>query len=132
MRFLVLGPIQALRDGQSVAVTAGKQRVLLAALLIDADRAVPVDLLIERIWGATPPATAGKNLQGLVSGLRRALGDDAVVTEPTGYRLRAGETDAGEFEGLLARGRAELSDGKPEAAEQTLSRALALWRGRPY
>ena len=53
MRFLVLGPIQVLQDGRTIPIPAGKQRALLAALLVDANRSVPVDTLIERLSQAT-------------------------------------------------------------------------------
>ena len=75
----MLGPIEALVEGRPAGLTAGKQRALLAALLIDAGRTVPVDVLIDRLWGERPPPTAVKNVQVLVSQLRRLLGADAIT-----------------------------------------------------
>jgi branched-chain amino acid transport system substrate-binding protein len=132
MQILVLGPIGVLHDGQAVSIAAGKQRALLAALLVDADRSVSADVLVERLWGERPPATAAKNLQVLVSQLRKALGEGAIVTEPGGYRLCAGDTDAARFDALVARGRGELAEGEARDALRTFDEALALWRGRPY
>ncbi len=137
MRYRVLGPIEVAGDGGPIALGRGKPRALLAALLIDANRAVSVDELIERLWAARPPSTATKSVQVLVSQLRRALGGDEadpIATVGSGYmlRVRPGETDVDEFEDLLERGRGQLGEGHPRDAEATLDEALALWRGRAY
>jgi DNA-binding SARP family transcriptional activator len=120
-----------------VAIGAGKRRALLAALLMEANSPVPLDRLIDELWGARPPATAAKNVQVLVSGLRKSFAvarDSPISTVGSGYMLRvaAGETDADVFEELFERGRTELAHGDPGHAERTLTEALALWRGRPY
>ncbi len=128
----MLGPIEALVEGRPAGLTAGKQRALLAALLIDAGRTVPVDVLIDRLWGERPPPTAVKNVQVLVSQLRRLLGADAITTDGSGYRLRDEAADVTTFTALLESGRAELAAGDAREAERTLDEALALWRGRPY
>jgi hypothetical protein len=74
VRYRVLGSIEVADDGRPIAIGRGKPRLLLAALLIDANRAVSVDELIERLWSGQPPSTATKSVQVLVSQLRRALG----------------------------------------------------------
>ena len=124
----MLGPIEALVEGRPAGLTAGKQRALLAALLIDAGRTVPVDVLIDRLWGERPPPTAVKNVQVLVSQLRRLLGADAITTDGSGYRLRDEAADVTTFTALLESGRAELAAGDAREAERTLDEALALWR----
>ena len=134
LQFRVLGPVEAVVGGQRAGVTAGKQRALLALLLMHANAPVPADVLIDGLWGARPPATVAKNLQVLVSQLRKVLGEGAISTVSGGYQLQvdAGATDAARYELLLERGRRELADGRPRVAERTLDDALALWRGRPY
>ena len=76
LRFNVLGPLEVLAGDRPLTLPAGKQRVLMAALLIDANRAVSADLLIDRLWGGQPGAAAAKNLQVLVSQMRKALAEN--------------------------------------------------------
>ena len=114
-----------------------KQRGLLALLLLDRNRVVPRDRLVDSLWSDTPPASAANSVQVYVSKLRKLLdegdpsGESALETEPPGYLLRvpAGKLDADEFERLLAEGRAALAAGSPDEAETLLARALELWRG---
>ena len=71
-------------------------------------------------------------LQNAVSQLRRALGDNLIVTRPPGYLLRVepDAIDARRFESLLEKGRRLLASGETEEAAAILHEALALWRGR--
>ncbi|GAA2883605.1 BTAD domain-containing putative transcriptional regulator [Pseudonocardia halophobica] len=127
----VLGPL-ALADG-SVAVGSARQRRLLAALALRLDEPVPVDLLAELVWGATPPADPAGAVQTNVARLRRLLPPGLVVeTTPRGYRLRADRTavDAAAFTDLLDGLAADGHD--PAARLAVLDAALALWRGRPF
>ncbi|MCE0767102.1 hypothetical protein LWC35_29975 [Pseudonocardia kujensis] len=139
----VLGPL-ALGDG-TVAVGSARQRRLLAALALRLDEPVPVDLLAELVWGATPPADPVGAVQTNVARLRRLLPPAlAVETTPRGYRLRADRTavDAAAFTDLLDRlaapgdtaaNRVGTTDGDgPPARLAVLDAALALWRGRPF
>lgn len=68
MEFGVLGPLQV--NGGDVALPA-KQRVLLAALLLRANRVVPLEALVDALWGDAPPYTARTTLQGYVKQLRQ-------------------------------------------------------------
>src|SRR5215216_6678295 len=81
------------------------------------------------LWGSSPPATAAKSIQLYVSRLRKALGDDCLVTRPPGYVLRVdrSELDVARFERLV--GEARAAD--PERAAGKLRAALDLWRGPP-
>ncbi|MDX6520910.1 MAG: hypothetical protein QOF08_1515 [Gaiellales bacterium] len=134
LRFNVLGRLEVVGEAGPLALPAGKQRVLVAALLIDANRAVSADRLIDRMWGERPPATAAKNLQVLVSQLRKALGEGAIETVSGGYVLHAqpGATDVERFEALLEQGRGDLAGGRAQAAQRALEDALTLVRGAPY
>src|SRR5207237_10097495 len=76
-----------------------------------------------------PPATARTSLQVHVSGLRKALGRERIVTQAPGYlvRIEPGELDLDRFEQLL--GGVDRDDSVRAAA--ALRKALALWRGPP-
>lgn len=84
----MLGPLEVRREGTVVELTRPKLRGLLAVLLLDANRIVPRDRLVDALWGDNPPATVGTALHSLVSQLRRALGPAILLTRPPGYLLR--------------------------------------------
>ncbi|WP_284581978.1 BTAD domain-containing putative transcriptional regulator [Streptomyces sp. 2P-4] len=134
--YRILGPLTVQRAGEPVAITAPKERDLLALLLLNADRPAPAEQLIDGIWGGAPPSTARTTLQNYVKRLRHALGDcrtgrDVLATEPGGYVLRLdhGVLDLREFDGLT-RGAAEASErGDDATASARLRAALALWQG---
>ncbi|MGW4472223.1 BTAD domain-containing putative transcriptional regulator [Nonomuraea sp. NPDC004354] len=130
MRFGVLGPLAVWADdGSLVRVPEAKVRALLADLLVHEGRPVPMDRLIDDLWGARPSGNPVGTLQARVSQLRRALGGPrTVVREPAGYRLAGAEVDAAEFAALLARAR----QGTPQERARLLADALALWRGPAY
>jgi DNA-binding SARP family transcriptional activator len=139
MEFRLLGPFDvAERDGAR-AVGHGKQRSLLAILLLHANEVVSTDRLIDDLWGEAPPATAVKSVHVYVSQLRKALGDNGVggssksrlVTRGRGYlvRVERGELDLQVFEDSVADARRRLAAGSPADAAETLRDALALWRG---
>ena len=131
VEFRVLGPVEAVVDGRTVPLPAEKPRALLAILLLNRNRVVPVGNLIAELWSEEPPETATKALQVYVSQLRKAIGADRVLTKPPGYSLRVdeGELDLDRFEALVREGRELLAAGDAEAAAERLERALALWRG---
>ncbi|MFI0351793.1 BTAD domain-containing putative transcriptional regulator [Actinomadura sp. 9N407] len=127
MRFGVLGPVTTWTDaGEVVAIPGLKVRALLASLLAHEGRVVPVDRLVEDLWGDEPPGNPVAALQVRVSQLRRALkdaepgGNDLIVSRAPGYALAAGPdaVDAVRFERLAGAGR--------------FAEALDLWRGDPY
>ena len=60
MQFLVLGPLEVIAAGGTVALPAAKQRTLLAALLMRANQVVTADGLIDALWEGQPPASAAK------------------------------------------------------------------------
>ena len=128
--FRVLGPIEAVDDGRPVALGGSKQRALLALLLIHPNETVSSDRLVDELWGERPPGTPSKTLQVSVSRLRKALGDDLIVTRDYGYELRVDpdSLDSRRFERLVAEGTAA---GTPREAAEKLEEALSLWRGRP-
>ncbi|HEY3975678.1 MAG TPA: BTAD domain-containing putative transcriptional regulator, partial [Streptosporangiaceae bacterium] len=131
----LLGPLAVRRDGVAIPVPPGQARVLLAALLLRAGRAVSADELAFVLWGDAPLASVRLSLQNCVMRLRRSLGPSAaaIVTEPGGYRIEvdAGALDVGRFEAALAAGRAAAKAGSWAEAASLLAGGLALWRGEP-
>ncbi len=90
MDFRILGPVEVRAQGRPIAVAGGRQRALLALLLLRAGEPVSRDRVIEDLWGERPPDGAVKTVQAVVSRLRRALGGEAarLVSGTSGYRLR--------------------------------------------
>ena len=131
MEFRILGPVDALDEGRPVPLPAGKPLTLLRILLLNRNRVVSAEALIDELWGDDPSESATKALQGYVSQLRKALGADRLITEPPGYSLRVedGKLDLDRFEQLVCEGRERLAAGGAEAASRELETALALWRG---
>jgi DNA-binding SARP family transcriptional activator len=127
MDFRLLGPLEVSEHERPLALGGVKQRSLLAVLLLHANELVSSDVLIDRLWGATPPATAGKSVQVYVSRLRKALGHGRLVTHGRGYVLHVEpfELDLTRFERLAD----EARRAAPEIAARKLGEALALWRG---
>ncbi|MDX6617835.1 MAG: hypothetical protein QOK36_221, partial [Gaiellales bacterium] len=125
----MLGELQVLADGEPVALGGAKQRSLLAALLIERGKTVSIDRLIEQVWPLRPPDTAQKSVQVYVSGLRRALGEERIMTRGRGYQLVAGpdEVDLDRFDELVR----AAAGTAPERAARQLRDALQLVRGRP-
>lgn len=135
MDFRILGSLDV-RDhaGRTCAFVRRKQRLLLAVLLLEANKSVPVERIIDWLWGERPPSSAKQNLHSYVSGLRRALdsGSDGsrIETRAGRYLLRVepGELDADVFEDLAAQGRRAAEEGDHATAVERLTRALGRWR----
>jgi DNA-binding SARP family transcriptional activator len=131
--FRILGPLEAIDDTTPVELTGGKQKALLALLLLHADRVVPVDRLIDDLWGDEVPESAQKMVQIFVSQLRKQLPHGLLRTRAPGYLvdLAGHRLDLREFARLHADGREALASGRVGEAAATLRRALELWRGAP-
>lgn len=136
--FRILGPLEVLDADRAVALGGGRQRALLAILLLRANQVVSTDQLIEGLWGESPPPTARQTVQVYVSQLRRVLPVDGldgrtIETRAPGYLLHVGpgELDLDRFEALFAEGRTALAGGDAEHASEILREALGLWRGAP-
>ncbi|NJQ05729.1 AfsR/SARP family transcriptional regulator [Streptomyces lonarensis] len=134
MHFRLLGPVEIRTGERWQPVAATKQRHLLAVLLVNRCRTVPVTVLIEELWPVEPPATARALVRNYVMRLRRLVGDDdgsVIVYRAPGYclDLPPGRMDAELFRAGLAAGRRALGEGDAATAAVRLREALALWRG---
>ncbi|OZM83947.1 transcriptional regulator [Pseudonocardia sp. MH-G8] len=135
VEFRLLGPLEIVVGGHPVPVPPRKQRVLLAMLLLRANRVVPVRELGEKLWDQEAPADPRGAVQKYVMRLRQALArtDCVIRTEPEGYRLelRHGTLDVECFDEVVERGTRSADAGDLEAASAKLAEALRLWRAVP-
>jgi predicted ATPase/DNA-binding SARP family transcriptional activator len=140
VEFRILGPVQVTHEGSELPVGGPRHRRLLAVLLLHADEVVPVDRLVDALWGETPPRSARDMLHVRVSELRNGLRagrrdrtDRAagLLARGGGYLLRVGDDslDARTFERLAAAGSRAIDAGDFERAQAGLADALALWHG---
>jgi DNA-binding SARP family transcriptional activator/Tfp pilus assembly protein PilF len=132
--FGLLGPLLVADGGRPVVVSAPRQRVLLAALLLSAGRVVSVDTLAEVLWDGQPPVGARAALHSAIQRLRSTLGPAGaalIATRPPGYALQLGdgELDVRQFALLAARGQAAAGARSWVQAADLLREALGLWRG---
>jgi predicted ATPase/class 3 adenylate cyclase/DNA-binding winged helix-turn-helix (wHTH) protein len=132
MRYRLLGPLEVIgENGEAVALTGGRERVLLASLVLGGNQVVSTDRLVDALWGDDPPATAANALQVQVSKLRKKLSaagaDQSLSSAPQGYVIRTGpgEVDLEEFERLASK----ATGGDPADVSLRLHEALAIWRG---
>lgn len=135
VRFEVLGPVALVRGGCRTHVASRRQRVVLALLLLSANRTVPQDTLIEAVWAHLPPQTARNQIQGCVSALRRLLRAQgaraSIETAPQGYLLLTEPEliDLHVFQKRSSAAASSAQRGRLEEAVALLEEALAGWRG---
>ncbi|MFC8451308.1 BTAD domain-containing putative transcriptional regulator [Kitasatospora sp. NPDC057223] len=129
-----MGPLEIIGPRGPAGITAPRQRIVLTALLLKSNRTVPVEMLIDAVWGENPPATARSQIHICVSNLRKRLARAGVFTlidtQPLGYRalVDGDELDLHRFDRLVADGRALVARGDLAAAAECLAAALRLWR----
>src|SRR5215207_9466740 len=128
-KFRLLGTLEILVGGETVALGQPKQRALLAILLLHAGRVISRERLIDGLWGENPPETAVKSVQTYISQLRKLLPAGMLVTRPPGYVIdvEPDAVDLRRFERLVA----EARSSGPARASALLGEALGLWRGPP-
>jgi DNA-binding SARP family transcriptional activator len=134
VRFGVLGPIQVVVGVDARQVSAAKQRIVLAALLLGAGRTVSAASLAEALWDASPPPNAATVMRTYVMRLRRALGPvgGRIVGHPSGLAIELrcpGELDLLEVDRLARAARTAAEKGDWRQVSAQLTKALRLWRG---
>ena len=135
MEFFLLGSLLVCPVARAeVRVPSGKQRVVLAVLLLHSNHVVSADVLIEALWGSEPPPSARPAMRNYVKRLRRVLGGaghDLIRSAPGGYLIRvaARDLDVTRFEELERAGREAAEAGDWDRAADLLRAGLSLWRG---
>jgi len=132
VEFRFLGLLEVVENDRPVSIGRGKESALLALLLVNVNRPLSIDRVIDELWdGRGPPENAAKTVQIYVSRLRGRLGVGRILTTPAGYMLQADPTelDASRFERLAAEGQSQLESGHSHRAEVLLTEALDVWRG---
>jgi DNA-binding SARP family transcriptional activator len=139
VQFRILGPLEVVDPTGRALVIRPRERIVLAVLLLQPDRVVPIDRLVEAVWDGTPPATARQQLPNSASRIRRTLHEHgfrgAILARPPGYLLHLTEDDridATTFDALAEEGRTALARGDRVSAAANFRQALVLWRGRPF
>ncbi|MFC8240838.1 AfsR/SARP family transcriptional regulator [Streptomyces chartreusis] len=136
MEIRLLGPVQAWADGKEVDLGHPRQRCVLTVLLMEANRVVPIETLIDRVWGDDPPASVRNVVYGYIGRLRTALHASGPAATDVrlnrvsgGYELRVPheQVDLYRFRDLLARTR-DIDD---DRAVELLLQAQELWHGEP-
>ncbi|MFE0592345.1 BTAD domain-containing putative transcriptional regulator [Micromonospora echinospora] len=141
LRFEILGPQRAWYADREIDLGPGKQRAVLAVLLLAANRAVPTGQIVDAVWPEEPPANGTNVVQKYVAGLRRVLEPERSPRSPgqvltltdAGYLLRVDPdaVDFVRFERGVRRARRSVTEGRPSVALAELKAALDLWRGEP-
>ncbi|MDG4820601.1 BTAD domain-containing putative transcriptional regulator [Asanoa sp. WMMD1127] len=137
-RFEILGPIRVVDGDREIDLGPGKQRAVLAVLLLNANRPVPTTQIVDAVWQDEPPENGANVVQKYVAGLRRALEPDRSPRTPgqlltlteAGYLLRVppGGLDADDFDQRVRAARSHQAAGALEPAVADLRAGLALWR----
>jgi DNA-binding SARP family transcriptional activator len=136
----VLGPLELRLGGTAVPIVGPKQRVVLAVLAANANRAVSTGSLVEALWGEEAPARAEHTLQQHVSAIRKQIAEvgavDAsttiLVTQRPGYVLRVDRVDVEDWDAASSEGFRALGEARWAGAVTAFDAALALWRGEPF
>jgi SARP family transcriptional regulator, regulator of embCAB operon len=136
VQFGVLGPVRIRVGGVSLPLGTPKQRVVLAVLIVNANRPVAIDTLIGAAWDQRPPPGARATLHAYISNLRRLMGTSgidrsALASTPPGYQLslRDDQYDFGRFTAEKNAGVQAAAAAQFEQASSHLATALAQWRG---
>jgi SARP family transcriptional regulator, regulator of embCAB operon len=137
LQFAVLGPLQLRAGSALVPLGAPKQRAVLAMLVMNRNRAVSVDALIDAVWGESPVPAARTSIHSYVSNLRRLLGSGSrdpnrvLTSVPPGYQLNVADADCdlGRFVTEKNAGVHAAASRRFEDASTCLAAALAEWRG---
>ncbi|MCS7478081.1 BTAD domain-containing putative transcriptional regulator [Umezawaea endophytica] len=130
MEFRLLGGVEVWHGGARLDVGPARQRCVLAVLLVEVNTIVPVDRLVDRVWGDRAPQRARATLHTYLTRLRRALPGVPITHRSGGYVLStAPETvDLHRFRALVRQARTSATDD----VETLFAQADDLWRGEPF
>ena len=135
LRFAVLGPVRAWRDGTPLNTGSPQQRALLAAVLLRGGHTATASELVDALWGQEPPQQALATLRTYASRLRKVLGSQTLVSESGGYSIQTSlpevTLDLDVAAELAAQADKFAGEGDLDKARSRYSEALALWDGEP-
>jgi DNA-binding SARP family transcriptional activator/predicted negative regulator of RcsB-dependent stress response len=133
--FRILGPLEITAGAERLGLGGPRQEVVVATLLLSANRLVTIDRLLEAMYGEDLPPTGRSQAQISISTLRRLFAlhgsSDIIATHAHGYimNVECGQLDSQRFEGLVAAGRVDRDAGHRDKAVASYRDALRLWRG---
>lgn len=132
IEFGLLGEVYARGNGRAIDLGHARPQCVLTVLLVDANHSVPLDQLVDRVWGVDAPQQAPATVRSYVSRLRSALpaaAECGIERRAGGYVLEVEEdaVDLHRFRRLVGRARAAGED-----AVALYEQALGLWRGEPF
>lgn len=137
MELRILGSIELWTGSALADIGPARQRSILGALLVDPERPVPLESLVDRVWGDRPPAGVRNVVHTYVTRLRRALAQASaelpepigLVRSPAGYLVSTdlGAVDLVRFRRLLKS--AQQEDLGDQERSTLLRQALPIWRG---
>lgn len=140
LRVQVLGPFAVVWAGAALALNGEKQRLLFAALAINANVWVHTRLLVDVLWPEDRPARAELLIRTYVARLSRLLASHELPTEVISlsragmhYRLQVSpeSIDLLDFDRLVEDARQAVADGDPATGAERYSEALELWPDDP-
>lgn len=131
LHFSVLGPVRVRLGNDPLTSGSPQQRALLAALLLRDGRTATAAELIDAIWGEESPPRALAAIRTYASRLRKALGQDVLVSESGGYaiRLREGSLDVRLAQESVSAAEKARASGDRARARDLIAEALAFWDG---
>ncbi|MFC7615787.1 BTAD domain-containing putative transcriptional regulator [Actinokineospora soli] len=133
--FRILGTVEVEGPHGRVPIPPGRQQVVLASLLLEANQVVSTEYLVDTLWDDRPPGTARTQVQICVSRLRKSLSDAGVdapiTTRPPGYLMRVDLdlVDVHLFTRQVVRARELARADQAAEAAALLRSAVGLWRG---
>jgi len=134
LEFRILGSLEVNGDQGSVDLGGARQQIVLATLLLSPNRVVPLDRLVEALYGGHPPTTSRSQAQITISALRRSFtehGGAVIATQAQGYVIRVedGQLDSQRFADLMTAARTARQAGRVDRAVASYREGLRLWRG---
>jgi DNA-binding SARP family transcriptional activator len=135
LRVRLLGRFQLLGAGPApLQLPTGKATTVAQLLVVRRGSFVPVDTIVDVLWGDDAPPGAAQNVASLVSRLRRPLGPDRISGGRKGYRFEpAGcEIDLDVAERLVDEAGGQLRARQPALAASAAAQARSLLEAGGY
>jgi DNA-binding SARP family transcriptional activator len=135
VKFKILGPLEIVAGSKRLELGGTRQQIVIATLLLNANRVVTMDRLLEAIYGEDLPPTARSQAQISISSLRRLFASSSreaiITTRPHGYvvEVDGGRLDSQMFDELIAAARVARDANHLDEAVACYRDALRLWRG---